>query len=73
LVLAVQVDTPMLDEQEFAEIASLHRLGMQSVKEYRVQTGVPFKDVPLMRWCSQGSLEVLLTYSTVRVMDFVTP
>jgi hypothetical protein len=38
---------PMLDEQEFAEIASLHRLGMQSAKEYRAETGAPIERVPL--------------------------
>jgi hypothetical protein len=42
-----KVDMPMLDEQEFAEIASLHTLGLQSVKEYRADTGVPLQDVPL--------------------------
>jgi hypothetical protein len=38
---------PMLDEQEFAEIASLHTSGLQSVKEFRAKTGVPLQDVPL--------------------------
>jgi hypothetical protein len=38
---------PMLDEQEYAEIASLFHAGMQSVKEYRKETGAPLKSVPL--------------------------
>jgi len=38
---------PMLDEQEFAEIASLHRAGTQSVKDYRIETGAPLESVPL--------------------------
>ena len=37
----------MLDEQEYAEIASLFHAGMQSVKEYRKETGAPLKSVPL--------------------------
>jgi hypothetical protein len=37
----------MLDEQEFAEIASLHTQGLQSVKEFRTKTGAPIQDVPL--------------------------
>jgi hypothetical protein len=39
---------PMLDEQEDAEIASLFRAGMQSVKEYRNETGASPKTVPLV-------------------------
>lgn len=38
---------PMLDEQEYSEIASLHRLGMRSVKDHRSQTGAPLKSIPL--------------------------
>lgn len=37
----------MLDEQKFAEIAPLHTLGLQSVKEYRASTGESLDDVPL--------------------------
>lgn len=37
----------MLDDEEFAEIASLHRLGLQSVKECRIETGAPLEHVPL--------------------------
>lgn len=37
----------MLDEQEFAEIATLHGLGIQSVQQFRVETGAALKDVPL--------------------------
>jgi hypothetical protein len=44
-----KVEMPMLDEQEFAEIASLHRLGMQSIKQYREDTGVPLERVPLAK------------------------
>lgn len=40
---------PMLDEQEYAEIASLHRLGMRSVKDHRSQTGAPLKSIPLAK------------------------
>jgi len=40
-------EMPMLDKQEFAEIAPLHRLGMQSVKEYRAETAAPIGQVPL--------------------------
>lgn len=42
-----KADMPMLDEQEFAEIAPLHTLGLQSVKDYRASTGVALADVPL--------------------------
>lgn len=38
---------PMLDDQEFAEIVPLHTLGMESVKEYRAETGAPLVSVPL--------------------------
>ena len=38
----------MLDEQEYAEIASLFLAGMQSVKEYRNATGATLKTVPLL-------------------------
>lgn len=37
----------MLDEQEYAEIVLLFHAGMQSVKEYRNETGAPLKSVPL--------------------------
>jgi hypothetical protein len=37
----------MLDEQEYAEIRLLFQAGMQSVKEYRNETGAPLKSVPL--------------------------
>jgi hypothetical protein len=37
----------MLDEQEFAEIASLYSQGTVSVKNYRIQTGAPLSSVPL--------------------------
>jgi hypothetical protein len=40
-------DKPMLDEQEFAEIAPLHTLGLQSVKRFRATTGAQLQDVPL--------------------------
>ena len=40
-------DMPMLDEQEYAEIASLYTEGMRSVKDYRKKTGAPLKSVPL--------------------------
>lgn len=42
-----KAEMPMLDEQEFAEIAPLHTQGLQSVKEYRENTGMPLEDVPL--------------------------
>jgi hypothetical protein len=42
-----KTEMPMLDDQEFAEIASLHRLGRQSVKEYRAKSGAPLERVPL--------------------------
>ncbi|HEV2322457.1 MAG TPA: hypothetical protein VGS10_00780 [Terracidiphilus sp.] len=38
---------PMLDEQEYAEITSLYQAGVQSVKDYRTQTGAPLSAVPL--------------------------
>jgi hypothetical protein len=41
---------PMLDDEEFAEIASLHRLGLKSVKEYRIETGTPLEHVPLAEY-----------------------
>jgi hypothetical protein len=37
----------MLDEQEYAEIASLFHSGTQSVKECRRKTGAALKSVPL--------------------------
>lgn len=40
----------MLDEQEYAEIASLYRAGMQSVKNYRNETGAPLKSVPFAEY-----------------------
>lgn len=40
-------EMPMLDEQEFAEIASLHRASMRAVKDYRNETAAPLKRVPL--------------------------
>jgi len=61
-------EMPMLDEQGFAEIAPLHRLGMQSVKEYRAETGAPIAQVPLAR-----RFEAMLTHpqkrEIVRVMS----
>jgi len=48
MVLAMQIRVPMLDEQEYAEIASLFRAGMQSVKEYCNETGASPKTVPLV-------------------------
>lgn len=44
-----KTEMPMLDDQEFAVIASLHRLGIQSVKEYREETGAPLEHVPLAK------------------------
>ena len=38
----------MLDEQEYAEIASLFRAGTQSVKKYRNETGASLKTVPVV-------------------------
>jgi hypothetical protein len=37
----------MLDELEYAEIASLFRQGMKSVKEYREKTGASIKEAVL--------------------------
>jgi len=37
----------MLDEQEYAEVASLFTQGTQAVKEYRTKTGAPLRSVPL--------------------------
>jgi len=37
----------MLDEQEYAEIACLHRNGIESVKDYRKRTGAPLKNVSM--------------------------
>lgn len=42
-----KTEMPMLDDEEFTEIASLHRLGLKSVKEYRTKTGAPLEHVPL--------------------------
>ena len=44
-----KIEMPMLDEQEFAEIASLHRQGFQSVKVFRAETGAPLERVPLAK------------------------
>jgi hypothetical protein len=38
---------PMLDDQEYVEIASLFRAGFQSVKDYRATTGTPLKSISL--------------------------
>jgi len=40
-------EMPMLDEKEYAEIASLSREGMRSVKDSCTSTEVPLKSVPL--------------------------
>jgi len=37
---------PMLDEQEFAEIAPLFQAGVRSVKDYRKETVAALKDAP---------------------------
>ena len=37
----------MLDEEEFAEVKALFVKGVQSVKEYRKQTGAPLQSVPM--------------------------
>jgi hypothetical protein len=37
----------MLDDQEYVEIASLFRVGLQSVKNHRVATGASLKSVSL--------------------------
>ncbi len=42
-----RAEMPMLDDQEFSEIAPLFRAGLESVKDYRAATGVPLKGVPL--------------------------
>jgi hypothetical protein len=41
---------PMLEEQEYAELASLYRAGMRSVKDHRKQTGAPLKSIPLAEY-----------------------
>ena len=38
---------PMLDEQEYAEIASLFSSGTESVKVYRRENNAPLKSVPI--------------------------
>jgi hypothetical protein len=38
---------PMLDDQEYVEIASLFRVGFQSVKDHRVTTDAPLKSISL--------------------------
>jgi|ERR1700722_1981284 hypothetical protein len=40
-------EMPMLDEQEYAEIAALHRTCTESVKRYREATGASLKNTPL--------------------------
>ncbi|SEF46166.1 hypothetical protein SAMN05421819_0091 [Bryocella elongata] len=40
-------DMPMLDEEEYAEIASLHRVGMNSVKQLRRDRDIPLDAVPI--------------------------
>jgi len=42
-----KADMPMLDEQEYAEIACLHRNGIESVKDYRKRTGAPLENVSM--------------------------
>jgi hypothetical protein len=42
-----KADMPMLDEQEYAEIARLHRNGIESVKDYRNRTGAPLESVSM--------------------------
>jgi len=37
----------MLDDEEHVEIASLFRIGFQSVKDHRSTTGAPLKNVSL--------------------------
>ena len=54
-------EMPMLDEQEYAEIASLFRAGMQSVKDYRSQTGAELKSVPL----AQRFAQMLTRYKAI--------
>jgi hypothetical protein len=54
-------DMPMLDEREFAGIAPLHTLGLQSVKEYRANTGAPLKNVPL----TEHFQEMLAQYEAI--------
>jgi hypothetical protein len=39
-------EMPMLDEQEYAEIAALHSVGMHSIKRYREMTGSSLQSVP---------------------------
>src|ERR1017187_6736026 len=40
-------DMPMLDEQEYVEIAALHRIGTESVKKYRKEKQAPLSSVPM--------------------------
>lgn len=40
----------MLEEQEFAEVASLHKFGLRPLKEFREQTGSPLKEIPMERY-----------------------
>lgn len=41
------MNMPMFEEQEFVEIAALHRLGTQSVKDHRAKIGEPLNQVPV--------------------------
>jgi hypothetical protein len=42
-----KAEIPMLDEEEFADVARLHSDGLRSVKEYRERTGSPLTSVPM--------------------------
>jgi hypothetical protein len=42
-----KTDVAMLDEQEYAEISALHRIGTESVKRYRREKQAPLSSVPM--------------------------
>jgi len=60
---------PMLDEQEYAEIASLYRAGVQSAKDYRMKSQGPLKSVPL----TERFAALLARYEAMTVFKETNP
>lgn len=59
----------MLDEEEYAEIASLFTQGLQALKDYRAKTGVPLKAIPL----SERFAAMLIRYEEMTGLKETNP